>query len=153
MLESIDHVNLVVQDLMRMTEFYERALGLRVSKRVTIAGPWVERTVGLADVKGHVVYLELPQGPRIELIQYERPAMGKERDEQAPPNAHGIRHIAFRVSDIDALVQRLATAGVKFFSDVQTVPSEQVTYVGGARKRLVYFRDPEGNILELCEYR
>jgi hypothetical protein len=28
-----------------------------------------------------------------------------------------------------------------------------VTYSGGVRKRLVYFRDPEDNILELCEYR
>ena len=39
------------------------------------------------------------------------------------------------------------------FSDVQSVPDSQVTYAEGVRKRLVYFRDPEGNILELCEYR
>jgi hypothetical protein len=36
---------------------------------------------------------------------------------------------------------------------VQSVPDSQVTYAGGVRKRLVYFRDPEGNLLELCEYR
>src|SRR5213075_2623100 len=148
MLQSIDHVNLVVRDLVRMTQFYEAVLGLTVSKRVTISGPWVERTVGLADVKGHVVYLELPQGPRIELIEYERPAAGERGDHEAPPNALGIRHIAFRVTDIDALVQRLSSAGVEFFSDVQNVPYEQVTYAGGVRKRLVYFRDLEGNILE-----
>ena len=29
----------------------------------------------------------------------------------------------------------------------------QVTYAGGVRKRLVYFHDPEGNLLELCEYK
>jgi catechol 2,3-dioxygenase-like lactoylglutathione lyase family enzyme len=33
------------------------------------------------------------------------------------------------------------------------VPSSQVTYANNVRKRLVYFRDPEGNLLELCEYR
>jgi len=27
------------------------------------------------------------------------------------------------------------------------------TYAGGVRKRLIYFADPEGNLLELCEYR
>ncbi len=38
-------------------------------------------------------------------------------------------------------------------SAVHRVPTSQVTYAGGAQKRLVYFRDPEGNLLELCEYR
>jgi hypothetical protein len=31
------------------------------------------------------------------------------------------------------------------------VPTAQVAFAG-AQKRLVYFRDPEGNLLELCEY-
>jgi hypothetical protein len=42
---------------------------------------------------------------------------------------------------------------VRFFSQIQLVPDSQVTYAGGLRKRLVYFQDPEGNLLELCEYR
>ena len=41
---------------------------------------------------------------------------------------------------------------VRVFSVIQTVPDSQVTYAGGVRKRLVYFHDPEGNLLELCEY-
>ena len=62
--------------------------------------------------------------------------------------------MAFRVEDIDAAVARLRTAGVRFFSDaVQQVPDSQVTYAGGIRKRLIYFADPEGNVLELCEYK
>jgi glyoxylase I family protein len=69
------------------------------------------------------------------------------------PNAPGLRHLAFRVDDIDAAAGRLHLAGIKLFSDVQTVPSTQVTYAGGVRKRLVYFQDPEGNLLELCEYK
>ena len=61
--------------------------------------------------------------------------------------------MAFKVDDVDAMVAKLRAAGVEFFSGVQTVPDSQVTYAGGVRKRLVYFRDAEGNILELCEYR
>jgi catechol 2,3-dioxygenase-like lactoylglutathione lyase family enzyme len=61
--------------------------------------------------------------------------------------------MAFKVDDVDATINKLRAAGVEFFSDVQTVPDAQVAYAGGVRKRLVYFRDPEGNILELCEYR
>jgi catechol 2,3-dioxygenase-like lactoylglutathione lyase family enzyme len=61
--------------------------------------------------------------------------------------------MAFRVADIDAIVARLKSSGITFVSDTQLVPDSQVTYAGGVRKRLVYFHDPEGNLLELCEYR
>jgi catechol 2,3-dioxygenase-like lactoylglutathione lyase family enzyme len=152
MLSSIDHVNLVVADLPRMLAFYRDVLGLTVTKEVTISGDWIGQTVGLTDVRAEVVYLDLPSGPRIELLRYISPdalqAPGVDR-----PNAIGLRHLAFKVDDIDAVTQRLRAAGVEFFSGVQTVPDAQVTYAGGVRKRLVYFRDPEGNILELCEYR
>ena len=148
---QIDHVNLVVQDLERMTDFYRDVLGLSVTKRVTISGDWVSATVGLADVHADVVYLDLPAGPRIELIRYNRPAFPRPAD-AGKPNAPGIRHLAFKVDDIDASAERLRRAGVKLFSAVQRVPDTQVTYAGGIRKRLVYFHDPEGNLLELCEY-
>ena len=152
MLESIDHVNLVVEDLERMAGFYQSLLGMKVTKRVTISGKWIDHTVGLENVLGDVIYLDPPSGPRVELIRYRSPVAPR------PPglnvaNTPGIRHIALRVRDIESLVSKLREAGVEFFSEVQRVPSEQVTYAGGARKHIVYFRDPEGNLLELCEYK
>ena len=151
MIQSIDHINLVVDNLEALTRFYETLLGLKVTKRVTIAGEWIDETVGLKNVKADVVYLDAASGPRIELIRYHSPPAPPHTVQ--PPNARGIRHIAFRVDDIDTMVERLTQGGVKFFSEVQNVPDSQVTYAGGVRKRLVYFRDPEGNVLELCEYR
>ena len=68
-----------------------------------------------------------------------------------PPNATGIRHIALQVRDIDRLVSAMAAGDVAFFSPVQEVPGSQVDYAH-ERKRLVYCRDPEGNLLELCEF-
>ena len=152
MLEAIDHINIVVADLERMIGFYTNLLGLKLTKRVTISGAWIDRTVGLSGASGDVVYLEFGAGPRIELIQYLSPP-GERPDALSVSNTHGIRHIAFKVDDIDSIVARLRGAGVTFFSEVQTVPDSQVTYAGGIRKRLVYFQDPEGNLLELCEYR
>ena len=152
MLEQIDHINLVVRDLESMTRFYTHVLGLTVSKRVTISGKWIERVVGLTDVTAEVVYLNAANGPRIELIQYERP-VGERPDALALANSCGIRHLAFRVRDIDQVVDALRAADVKLVSQVQQVPDDQVTYDGGLRKRLVYFHDPEENLLELCEYR
>jgi catechol 2,3-dioxygenase-like lactoylglutathione lyase family enzyme len=151
MLEAIDHINIVVADLETMLRFYTQVLSLNPTKRVTISGPWIENVVGLKNVVGEVVYLDLPTGPRVELIQY-KPA-GANPAHLNESNTRGIRHLAFRVDDIDELFARLRNAGVEFLSDVQQVPDSQVTYAGGVRKRLVYFHDPEGNLLELCEYK
>ncbi|TWU27859.1 VOC family protein [Bythopirellula polymerisocia] len=152
MIQTIDHVNLVVRDLTGMTAFYRDVLGCQLTKEVSISGPWIDEVVGLSGVEGDVVYLDLPEGPRIELIAYRKPP-GVEPSEENAPNLFGLRHMAFRVTDIDRLVAKLQTAGVKFQSEVKSVPDSQVTYVGGVRKRLVYFRDPEANLLEFCEYR
>ena len=108
-------------------------------------------TGGIQDVVADVVYLRLPAGPWLELLKYRRPdGLTPERPGRA--NTKGIRHLAFRVSDILAKVESLRLAGVEFSSEVSLVPSEQVQYSGTVRKRLVYFHDPEGNLLELCEY-
>jgi catechol 2,3-dioxygenase-like lactoylglutathione lyase family enzyme len=152
MISAIDHVNLVVSEMPRMLAFYRDVIGFTVTKQVTISGDWIGKTVGLTNVSAEVVYLDLPSGPRIELLRYLSPdairVPGVDK-----PNAIGLRHMAFEVDDVDEMVAKLRAASVEFFSGVQTVPDSQVTYAGGVRKRLVYFRDPEGNILELCEYR
>jgi len=152
MLESIDHVNIVVRDLDGMADFYTRLLGTKITKQVTISGPWIDQTVGLVGVNADVIYLDLPNGPRVELIRYNSPP-GSSLPDAGKSNTAGLRHLAFKVSDIESAVQKLREAGVKFFSDIQLVPDSQVTYAGGLRKRLVYFQDPEGNLLELCEYK
>ena len=151
MIERIDHVNLVVRNLPAMVEFYERAFELRTTKRATISGPWIETVTGYADVEADVAYLQADTNAGIELIQYRTPA-GSRPDGLGEPNTKGIRHIAFRVRELDSVVEAAEQAGVELLSEIQTVADEQVDY-GSQRKRLVYCRDPEGNLLELCEYR
>jgi glyoxylase I family protein len=151
MVEGIDHVNLVVADLEVMTAFYRDVLAFSVTKQVTISGDWIATLVGLPGAVADVVYLDPPQGPRVELICYCQPVAYRPAS-LALANSLGLRHIAFRVSDIDRVVERIRLAGVSPCSPVMTVPKSQVTYVGGVNKRLVYFHDPEGNLLELCEY-
>ncbi len=153
----IDHVNMVAQDLEKMVEFYSSVLGLAVTKRVTISGDWVDAVTGLKGVIADVAYLDLvsgslPGATRIELIFYRSPQAAGHQG-VAAPNSPGFRHIAFAVDDMELVVERLTQRNVHVLSEVLTVPDSQVTYSGGVRKRIVYFRDPEGNLLELCEYR
>jgi catechol 2,3-dioxygenase-like lactoylglutathione lyase family enzyme len=130
-------------------EFYTQVLGLREGRRGTIAGSWIDAVVGLRDVEAEFVSLEPPaSGTCLELIHYGRPAMQRPAD-LGRSNLPGLRHLAFAVSDIDAVVVSLRRARVRLLSEVQTHPPER----DRPQKLMVYFQDPEGNLLELCEYR
>jgi len=153
MLRQLDHVNIVVRDIRVMQSFYTRALGLICTRDVHIHGPWIDAVVGLSGVKAHVLYLDAPEGGcRLELIAYDAPAAPPVQDNPAQPHLPGLRHLAFRVDDIQAMARRVQEAGGTMLGQIQSVPDTQVTYEGGARKQLVYFLDPEGNLLELCRY-
>ncbi len=150
MIERIDHVNLVVEDLPAMTAFYRDVLGLRVTREVTIRGDWIQAITGLENVEADVVYLEAEDGIPLELIAYRTPK-GAHPPGLGEPNTRGIRHVAFRAGDLDAVVASLKAAGAELLSEIRQVPAAQVEF-GGRQKRIVYCRDPEGNLLELCVY-
>ena len=144
----LDHVNLVVRDLPAQTAFYVDQLGFRPLLQRELSGPWVASLVGCPGAVMHCVILEPPGGgPRLELLAYQHPAAVALPDHGLPA-ALGLRHLALAVDDLDAAVARLTAAGVPFLSDPVTVPFR----VAGRRKRLVYFRDPEGVLVELAEY-
>ena len=134
-----------------MLQFYTTVLGLKVIRTVTITGEWVDQVVGLNGVLADVVFLSCSSGANIEFIQYRTPQPIQVGD-LGRPNLRGIRHIAFRVASIDSVVRRCESAGVRFVSGVQDVPTAQVEFAGKEKKRLVYFHDPEGNLLEFCTY-
>jgi catechol 2,3-dioxygenase-like lactoylglutathione lyase family enzyme len=147
---QIDHVNLVVREMAAMIAFYRDVLGMTLARQVTIDGPWMDDVAGLRGVRADVAFLDAGDGPKIELLYYHSPRAAP-FDGLGAANVPGLRHIAFRVSDIDRMADRLRAAGVPLLSKVHSVPTAQVAFAG-AQKRLVYFHDPEGNLLELCEY-
>ena len=63
----------------------------------------------------------------------------------------GLRHVAFRVRKMDEIHRRLVAAGVEFVGPPVKVPGDVVRHDAGD-KRLCYFHDPDGVILELAEY-
>ncbi|MEM7391774.1 MAG: VOC family protein, partial [Verrucomicrobiota bacterium] len=144
------HVNIVVTDLERAGQFYGDVLGLKKSFEKHLKGEWLDRVTGLKDAEADCVFYEFPDGKtRIELIQYRGDAAPLEANRR--PNTIGVRHFAFDVSDLDAFIQRLRDHGTPVFSDPVTVPfpvGEQ-----GLEKRICYFTDPDGVLLEVAEYR
>lgn len=152
MIRGIDHLNIVVADLARSVRFYTEVLGFRKTHDVVMTGEWIEQIIGLKGVEGWVAFVEPPDGAlRIELLEYRTPA-GTALPANSRANTLGVRHIAFRVDDIRAMAAKLRAAGVTLFSDPVKVPPGVVKFAAGD-KSLCYFLDPDGVILELCEYR
>ena len=152
MISRLDHYNIVTADMGRAVAFYTGLLGFREAGRAVLEGEWIGAIVGLSGVRAEVVFLAPPDegGPRLELLRYLSPE-GEAISAASLPNTVGLRHLAFRVDDIDAAVARLRDAGVKA-GDPVTVPPGIVPGATGT-KRLCYFHDPDGVLLELAEYR
>ena len=140
-IHKIDHVGIIVNDLAAAKAFF-LDFGLELQGEGELEGEWLDKIVGLKDVKDAYAFLRTPDGEtNIELIQFYRPSA--ETDIQLPlANTPGIRHIAFVVEDIEAVVARLKKKGTEIFSEIQN-------YEDGYK--LCYVRGPEGIILELAE--
>jgi len=140
-ISKIDHVGIIVNDLSAARAFF-LDLGLEVQGEGELEGGWLDQIVGLNDVKTAFVFLGMPDGEaNLELIKYDRPS--DERGiQQLSANTLGIRHIAFVVEDIEAVVAKLKTKGQEIFGEIQ---SYEESY------KLCYVRGPEGIILEFAE--
>ena len=139
-IHRIDHVGIVVNDLIAAKAFF-LDFGLKLHGRESQrASGWI--TFGRHDAKVSYAMLgTLDGGSNIELIQFDRPS--SEHEIQPPPvNALGIRHIAFVVDDIEAVVEKLKNRGAEIFDRIQNFDD---TF------KLCYIRGPEDIILELAE--
>jgi catechol 2,3-dioxygenase-like lactoylglutathione lyase family enzyme len=140
-IQRMDHVGIVVDDLAAATEFFVE-LGLEPGGEGSVDGRWVDRVVGLEGVRVNFAFMQTPDGHgQLELIKFHAPSHQGDR-RYAPANVPGIRHLAFVVDDIDAVVGRLRARGAELVGEVANY--EQIY-------RLCYVRGPEGIIVELAE--
>ena len=125
-LARIHHVAVIAADYERSKAFYTQTLGLRV----------VAETYRAAR-QSHKLDLVLPDGGQIELFSFPgappRPSW---------PEACGLRHLCFAVTDLAAAIAELAARGVP----VEPVRVDELT-----GKRFTFFADPDGLPLELYE--
>jgi catechol 2,3-dioxygenase-like lactoylglutathione lyase family enzyme len=141
-LRRMDNVLIVVEDLEAATAFFAE-LGMELEGETTVEGPWVDRTIGLKDVRADITMMKIPDGPgRVELTRFHRPAAVRAEPQDAPANALGIRRIMFAVEDIDDVVARLRTHGAELLDEIAQY---------GDDVRLCFVRGPEGIIIGLAE--
>jgi catechol 2,3-dioxygenase-like lactoylglutathione lyase family enzyme len=99
--------------------------------------------VGLEGVRADIALMQTPDGNgRLELVRFHSPPHdGGTANEAA--NAPGLRHIAFAVTGLDAVVAGLRARGAELVGAVEC-------YRGCYR--LCYVRGPAGIIVELVEH-
>lgn len=140
-IHRIDHVGIIVNDLPAAKAFF-LDLGLDVLGEAEVKGEWVERIIGLTDVRETVVMLGMPDGQAtLELVKFHTP-LDEKGIQQSFANTLGIQHIAFAVEDIEAIVAKLKKKGAELFGEI-------INYENAYK--LCYIRGPEGIILELAE--
>ena len=124
--DSIDHIAIISSDYQKAKDFYVDKLGFKVNREV-------ERK----DRDDFIITLEAPNGILIELFIEKNPPRRVTR-----PEAAGLRHLAFRVQDIEESVEKLNKKGIE---------TEEIRIDPQNGKRMTFFMDPDGLPLELHE--
>src|ERR1044072_7677765 len=97
------HIGLVVEDLDETVRFLT-LLGFDCGTPSVFDGAWIDRIIGLYAPTVEVGMERPPAGGDVcEVVRFHAPVAGA--DEAAPPaNRPGLRHVAFKVDDVRALV-------------------------------------------------
>jgi catechol 2,3-dioxygenase-like lactoylglutathione lyase family enzyme len=122
---SFSHLGFFVHDLERMADFYTRLLGFTVSDRGELDTP-----------RGKVSLVFLTRDPR----EHHQIVLASGRPQELPFNA--INQISFRMHDFAGLRQ--------LYRALQSERGvDEIAPVSHGNALSVYFRDPEGNRIEL----
>ncbi len=126
MFNGIHHVAIICNDYVKSKHFYTEILGFNV-----IAENYREAR------DSYKLDLALPDGSQIELF-----SLPNSPQRPSYPEAQGLRHLAFKVNDIDAVVEYLVSHSI----DVEPVRVDE--YTG---KKFTFFSDPDDLPLEIYQ--
>jgi catechol 2,3-dioxygenase-like lactoylglutathione lyase family enzyme len=133
---------LVVQDMERCLAFYCGVLGLTIRAEAAETGPFIDYLLQLRGVRVHTAKLAAAEGPTLlELLEFHEPNADRRREISV--KTLGLTHVALTVVDLDALAPLLVEAGATFVGQPRISADGKV--------KAAYFRDIEGNFLELVE--
>ncbi|MGV2861782.1 VOC family protein [Achromobacter sp. AGC39] len=136
-------VGVCCRDLDALLAFYTDVVGLKLVNRVSVPADKA-RATGLTAHGYDVARLQTPYGERIKLLQ---PNVAPESAVRGAAilDRQGATYLTFIVRDLAGVVRNLQARGVVFDSAPAPMEVRPGTW-------LAFFRDPEGNVLELVEY-
>jgi catechol 2,3-dioxygenase-like lactoylglutathione lyase family enzyme len=140
--QGFDHMTVVVEDLEAAKRFFG-LLGFVERVAVVAAGPRMAHYMGIPDWESDHVTLVLESAPvhqEIQLLHFHHPAVTVDTGAGTLTRT-GFNHVCFRVDDLDAMLEHLASSGV-------TPRNEVLDY----HQRKLVFLDGPGVVVELAEW-
>ncbi len=115
----------IVPDAGEEKQFYQDILGLDILSDNILAGPEIEKMVGLppgAALDVSVLGNENQHFGRIEIVDYQG-VEGEDLYPRARPKALGTLQVSYTISDLQPLISRLEAAGITYtrYGDVRTL--------------------------------
>jgi catechol 2,3-dioxygenase-like lactoylglutathione lyase family enzyme len=137
------HVGFAIKDLDKVVRFYQDVLGFIILDLGIREGVEAAAPMGMSYVKYRIFRAIPPKGDFfIQLLQFENAT--EEQPHNKPHTSLGFDHVGIEVDDIDAIYHRLKIHNV-------TPESPPITHkISGVK--LLYVRDPEGNVLEFLQF-
>lgn len=143
------HTNIIARDWEKLAQFYIDVFGCEPAPpERDHNGAWIDRVTGIKDVRIRGIHLRLPgyeDGPTLEIFSYNKQP---ESIEQPAVNRPGLAHIAFLVDDVPFYYNKLLENGGGELGEMVEKKIE-----GAGLLTVVYARDPEGNIIEILNWR
>ena len=144
MVLGIDHVTIVVPDLVEARRFFS-LLGFEETITAVASGEEISRYMAIDGWEADHLTLTLGgagSGQQVQLLSFHHPALGPD-DTPGRLDRLGLNHLCFTVEDLDATTAMMAEHGFDTRSDV-------LDYHG---RRLVFLDGPGRVVIELAEYR
>lgn len=143
------HTNIISEDWQKLADFYIKIFNCKIVPPIrNQSGDWLDKGTGVKNAKLEGAHLLLPgygeNGPTLEIYQYGE----VETQAMVSPNQRGFGHIAFEVEDVEAILNKMEANGGKRLGELS---SRLVDGVG--RITFVYARDPDGNLIELQNWK
>ncbi len=140
------HTNIISKNWEKLSTFYQRVFEcMPVPPTRDQSGDWLDKGTGLNDAHLKGIHLRLPgyrdDGPTLEIYQYTEM---EDKSSKIVANRQGFGHIAFLVSDVDLMYEKVLESGGRALGEIT---NKEVPGVG--LLTFVYMCDPEDNIIEL----
>lgn len=144
-LSHVHHVGYIVKNMDDAVAFYNALLGKEPNKTADIPSSKAMDIQNQADdTVSRIVFYEL-DGAALELIEFVKP---DETGVYPQPTVPGNKHLAFRVDDIYATYKAMLGAGYAFHAEPQVLEKQAGAMAGF---KFAFFRDPDGNMIEIVE--
>lgn len=131
MIKKIDHIGIAVKSIEKASELFNNILGLKVAGEELVEEQKVKVAfLPLGDSELELLESTSPDGPIARFIEKK---------------GEGIQHIAFRVDNIEKVLEKLKE------EEVMLIDEKPRYGAGGAKIAFLHPKSTNGILIELCE--